>query len=599
MNLQCLKELSDKKDKEKKTIAVVREYIKKDILFFFNTFCWAYDPMADTRHGENLIAGSRPIITYPFQDEAILKIDWCIENGQNIFIDKSRDMLATYMVLYVFLWRWLTKKSQQFKIGSRKEDYVDKSGDMDSLFEKLRFNFSMLPPYIRPIGWKDKYSSYMRLINPEMASAIIGEATNKDFARAGRNTAVLFDEFQSWEMAEEAWKAATDSTRCKIPIGTPQGSGSKFAELSRTDEIKHKLHLIWYLHPEKAYTSEAYREKLKTGVNIHGKTIALGDDQSYAPSGCYVGTDGKIRSEWYDEEDVRRNAIDMAENVDCNYLTSGDPIFDTQICNANLLKCKEPIAVGNLNWKTSPIFNSEGDCINQKELTVEFVPNMNGNIKIWEHPEMDWDDAYLVSADVAEGLSQGDFDSGSVLKRIEDKPKTVASIHTKVKTFEYAEELVKLAIYYGHAIIAPERNNTMGGAVIEQIFRMYNRIFFKEIFTKGYATRTDKLGWETTSQSKGRIIGNLSKHISLGMFEDNDETFWKETITFVKSDGKLEAQGKSQGQKCYDDTIMDRAIGLWVNRELPPPKRKFIRKEYIGWRKSWNEPPKGHLITFA
>jgi hypothetical protein len=129
----------------------------------------------------------------------------------------------------------------------------------------------------------------------------------------------------------------------------------------------------------------------------------------------------------------------------------------------------------------------------------------------------------------------------------------------------------------------------MGGAVLEQLFKIYRKIYHAEVFTKGYAKRTDKLGWETTGGTKGQIIGNLSKHISQNLWKDPDEYFWSECLTYVKNDGKMEAQGKSDGNKCYDDRVMDRAILLWINTMLPLPtiKRKVIK--YIGWRKSWNE----------
>jgi phage terminase large subunit len=172
-------------------------------------------------------------------------------------------MGVSYMVLYVFLWRFLFKKGENFLIGSRKEDYVDTAGDLSSLFEKLRYCLDRLPYWMTPVGWnKKKHSTYMKLINPENGSAIVGEATNKDFARGGRQKAVLFDELEAWEMAEEAWRSASDSTPCKFAVGTPKGEGGKFAELHRGDEVKKKHHLMWYLHPNKVGTSSQHLKRL-------------------------------------------------------------------------------------------------------------------------------------------------------------------------------------------------------------------------------------------------------------------------------------------------------------------------------------------------
>lgn len=567
----------------------IREYFAKDILFAFNAFFYTYDPRNQYK---NL-----PFITWDYQDKNILEIDRCIEVGENLFVDKSRDMGVTYMILYVFLWRWLTKKSEEYRIGSRKEDYVDKSGDMDTLFEKLRYCLQRLPMFIKPIGFDlRKHSPYMKLINPEKSNSIIGEATNANFARGGRKKAVLYDEFQTWEEAEGAWRSATDATRCKIAVGTPQGMGNKFAELARTTEVKNKLHLLWYIHPQKAVTSAEYLEKKKQDGKVH-------KDQSNCPTGCYLDHNGKIRSEWYDKECLSRNAEDVAENLDCDYLTTGHPVFDTEKCNLRKMQAKEPLKIGNLHWTVRPMFDTFGQCTNKMALSVQFVPNINGIYKLWEYPKPDYENGYCISADVAEGLEQGDFDSASAFRRfplqgqslLDFKPTKIMTLHAKLKTFEYAEELAKFGVFCGHAWIAPERTG-LGLSVVDQLFKYYPKIFHKEIMSKGYPEQTDRLGWDTNSQTKGHVISNLSKHISEETYEDNDPEFWNECLTFVNNDGKMEAQGKSQGQKCYDDRVMDTAIGLWIHKELPLPKYNPRVKQVKTWRDAGIQVGKDSLV---
>lgn len=89
---------------------MTREYFRRDIDFAFNCIFYAYAPDHPLRN--------RPIITHPFQDEAIIQINSAIERGEHLFIDKSREMLATYMVIMVYFYRWLTKPSEQFLLGS-------------------------------------------------------------------------------------------------------------------------------------------------------------------------------------------------------------------------------------------------------------------------------------------------------------------------------------------------------------------------------------------------------------------------------------------------------------------------------------------------
>lgn len=610
-NVEYRKFILTECEKDVKFAGKMRELFRRDVLFAFNTFFFAFDPMVKHRHGLILKVEDRPIVTYPYQDEAILFTNESIEIGENQFVDKSRDMLATYTVLCVYLWRWLSKPNQEFRIGSRKEEYVDKNGDRDTLFEKLRYNLSMLPYFILPSGWAEKkHSTYMRLFNPEMRSVIIGEATNESFARGGRKTSVLFDEFQDWEKADEAWRSATDSTRCKIVLGTPKGSGNKFAELARTDEVSRKLRLLWWKHPEKTFTSKEHILLVKNGKifdKVTGRKVVLAQDQSKSPVGCYVGDDGRIHSEWYDDECKRRTKEDILENIDCNYLTTGNPVFDSEKCNKNMMNSEAPLFVGNLIWKIRPVFNENGDVTNLQQLEVEFLENRNGMYSFWEMPIKGWDNGYCISADVAEGLEQGDFNSASCLRRFplayEDvsdyKPKMVCRLHGHLKTFEYAEELAKFGIFFGKCWVAPERTG-LGLSVVDQLWKLYRKIYHKEVMTKGYPERTDKLGWDTTSQSKGHIITNLSKKISEDAFIDLDERLWKETMTFVNDDGKMEAQGKSRGQKCFDDIVMETAICHWVHEQLPSATRQREVQSLPKWKERYFEQfSEGGSIGFA
>ena len=548
-------------EQDAQTRAQVRELFRRDILFAFNLWFWTFDTRTDSKH--------LPFITYGFQDEAITKLNDAINLGRDVFIDKSRDMGATWLVLGTFTWRFLTQMGEEFRVGSRKEDFVDKVGDMGSLFEKMRYLLNRLPWFLLPQGFDAKRDMpYMKMVNKELGSAVIGEATNENFARGDRKKAVLFDEFQTWEKGDEAWRSASDATPCKIALGTPQGEGNKFAELHRTEEVKTKIHLIWYTHPKKASTSVAYMDTLRAEGKLHA-------DQSTAPTGCYVDTTGKIRSEWYDYEVSRRTREDVSENLDCDYLTSGRPVFDTEKCKSAQNESRPPLAVGNLQWLVPPHYTESGDCDNQDSLEVEFVKNQNGLYKIWEYPEEGYNDAYCIGADTAEGLEQGDYDAATCISRVGEFPKTVASLREHLRIHEYAEELAKLGTYYNNAVIAVERNNH-GHGVILQLQRIYRNLWYKEMFTKGYPTPTDRIGFETTQSSKAIIIGTLGKAISLDTYKDPDEGFWSETLTFVENNGVMEAQGKSRGQKCYDDRIMSRAISLWthLNSSLPSKKMK-------------------------
>lgn len=229
-----------------------------DVLFFFNVFAWTFNPRLDMPH--------LPFITYPFQDETIVEIVNCIEEGMDVFIEKSRDMGISWIVLTIFVWGWLFR-GWDLRAASRIRDYVDKGGDMNSLFEKMRYIIDRLPNWMLPHGFENKrgtkFNSFCRLVNPVHNNTIVGESTNPNFARGGRSRAILYDEFAFWKCAEEAWTGGADTTNCRIIVSTPNGKGNKFADIKFNDELKIKrIRLHWKLHPlkdDKWYEEECSR----------------------------------------------------------------------------------------------------------------------------------------------------------------------------------------------------------------------------------------------------------------------------------------------------------------------------------------------------
>lgn len=248
---------------------------KKDILFVFKYFLWTYDPRGVSKH--------LPFIPWDYQEKFILELNEDIVAGVSQLTEKSRDMGVTWMVLGVFLYRWLFH-NDNLLVGSRKEELVDTLGDMDTHFERLRYMLKKLPNWmVEALGYDRKNDSYMKLYKDNGAS-IVGESMNKEFSRQGRYRAILLDEFAFVDKAELIWRACGDSAPCKIPVSTPNGSNNKFAILRKSGQIKvNTIH--WRLHPKK-------------------------DDK------------------WYEGLKDNRSTKDIAQEADINYtISAGDPFY--------------------------------------------------------------------------------------------------------------------------------------------------------------------------------------------------------------------------------------------------------------------------------
>ncbi len=255
---------------------------KKDIKAFFRYFLWTYDPRKDPK--------DQPFILYePYQTKYIDDINQDIIDGESSLTEKSRDMGVTWMILGVFLWRWLFF-DENFLAGSKTEDDCDTIGDMKTHFERLRYMLNKLPDWmVEACGYDRKNSGYLKIFK-ENGASIVGDAMTPEFSRQGRFKAILLDEFSFIDKAETVWRAVGDSAPCKLPVSTPNGSNNHFARLRKSGKIKVYT-ISWQMHPEKDIL---WYEQQK--LNRTDKDVAQELDISYTVSAGTPFYKGFLRS---------------------------------------------------------------------------------------------------------------------------------------------------------------------------------------------------------------------------------------------------------------------------------------------------------------
>lgn len=232
-----------KTDKQSKLLTRIKE-AKSDYKLFINRFLYTFDPRQPNPH--------LPFEMFPFQEDLADEIYTAITQGYDVFIDKSRDMGATYTTLAMFLWFWLYQPGYNFLVGSRKQDYVDNrfgnsnsadvSNKEESLFGKLDYMVSRLPFFMLPKGFiQKKHMGFMKMMNPELGNVISGESSSANFSRGGRQKAILLDEFAFWENDTSAWGSTADTTNCRIILttaGTKPGKAKRLRFGNDGEKIK-------------------------------------------------------------------------------------------------------------------------------------------------------------------------------------------------------------------------------------------------------------------------------------------------------------------------------------------------------------------------
>ena len=531
-------------EKDPKIAALVKEICRQDILFWIDNFCWT----KDQRRPDDVL----PFITYDYEQEYILTIQKAIRDGEDALTEKTRDMGVSWMVLYVFTHFWLFERGSDFRVGSRKEEYVDKLNDIDTLLEKVRFNLTRQPRFLLPEGFDPTdHAPYMRIINSENGNAIVGESANPYFGSGGRRKAILLDEFAKWDdsIAGAAWTATADVTKCRLVVSTPVGSGNKFAELALgTKEKIRRVTLHWTLHPEKSKGAYYFDGARKVEVTDPKEAFKLWKNGI------------RMRSPWYDMEAARRKESDLAQEVDIDYLKSGRPFFDIRALEKQTIWTYierrgpfDPIPFGrHIRVNLVDVDNK-----------VEIRERKDGWLRIFELPKTGAQ--YVVSADTAEGLAKND----EAFCTVRDKwtRAVVAASNGAYPPDEWALKLWYLERFY-KAQNAPENNNH-GFSVCSDLKALGSNLYMTKD-KDGKATT--KAGFTTDLRTRPLMLDQLEEEIRKSAVELRDEVLIAQCKTFVfnEKNGRPEADGN-----CLDDGVIACAVGSYVIKEDPfkaPPE---------------------------
>lgn len=189
-----------------------------------------YDPRKSPTNNNPALRGEKwmPFVFFERQLDVIQFFEDCSHDQESGLVEKCRDFGLTWLACAYSVWRWLFIKNDAIGWGSRKESLVDKPGDPDSIFEKIRLMMKRMPKIWMPAGFSwGRHSTFMKLLNPENGAIIAGEAGD-NIGRGGRRSCVFLDEAAHLERAEKIEAALGDTTHVRIDISSVNGVGNVF-----------------------------------------------------------------------------------------------------------------------------------------------------------------------------------------------------------------------------------------------------------------------------------------------------------------------------------------------------------------------------------
>ena len=298
---------------------------RDDFLFFVNAFCWQFNPKK--KSGDEI----GPFLTFPAQEVAAEKIVWCIENDEDVLIEKSRQMGGSWLMILVFTWLFLFHRNKTLLFISRSRELVDSDSSM-SLFYKIDFVLRHLPAYLRPKKVKRKLFFFG---NDDLNSSIYGEASTGKAGVGGTLTSMAIDEYSQIREDIEVNRRTSDTTGSRVFNGTHLGLGTEFYRMSRRPDMR-KIVLHWSDHPDYARGLYQYDPRNPTSPKILDKSYAFPDGYKFVLDGTPKGGPRPgVRSVWYDKQVPRKGSDSRAVAMDLDIDPEGST---SQFFNTTLVR---------------------------------------------------------------------------------------------------------------------------------------------------------------------------------------------------------------------------------------------------------------------
>ena len=455
----------------------VKEILKcgKDPSYFLNTYARISHPL----HGLILFN------TFDFQDELLTEFN---DYRFNVILKARQLGISTITAGYI-VWMMLFHRDKAILV------MATKFATAGNLVKKVKGIMRQIPEWLKIAQISVDNRTSFELSN---GSTIKAASTSGDAGRSEALSLLVLDEAAHIENLEELWTGLypTLSTggRC-IALSTPNGVGNWFHKTCTDAESAannfNLTTLQWDVHPER---------------------------------------DG----EWYKKETKNMSKRQIAQELECNFNTSGETVIDPECMEHLLSTIKEP-----------------------KHRT-----GFDRNFWIWE--EFDPTCNYLLVADVSRG-DGADFSTFHIVKL--ETLEIIGEYQGKPTIDMYANMLNSVGREFGTCMVVVENNN-IGYSVLDKLINDYEypNVYHSIKSTHEYIEQHQAEirnsavpGFTTSMRTRPLIIAKLEEFIRNKLITIYSSRTVNEMKTFIWKNGR------PQAMKGYnDDLIMALAIACWV-----------------------------------
>ena len=454
----------------------LKEIVKcgKDPVYFLNNYARISHPL----HGLILFN------TYDFQDSLLKDFN---DYRFNVILKARQLGISTITAGYI-VWMMLFHRDKAILV------MATKFATAGNLVKKVKSIMRNIPAWLKIAEISVDNRTSFELSN---GSSIKAASTSGDAGRSEALSLLVLDEAAHIDGLEELWTGLypTLSTggRC-IALSTPNGVGNWFhktcVEAQNSTNNFHLTTLTWDVHPDR--------------------------DQA-----------------WYLKETRNMSKRQIAQELECNFNTSGETVIDPECMEWLLAAVREP----------------------------KHRAGFDRNFWIWE--EFDPTCNYLLVADVARG-DGADYSTFHIIKL--ETLEVVGEYQGKPTLDMYAGMLNQVGREFGNCMVVVENNN-IGYAVLNKLIEyaypnVYHSIKSTHEYIEQYqadALTNSVPGFTTTMKTRPLIIAKLEEFIRNKLIKVYSSRTINEMKTFIWRNGR------PQAMKGYnDDLIMALAIACWV-----------------------------------
>ena len=455
---------------------ITREIIKsgKDPVYFIDNYARISHPM----HG--LI----PFKLYDYQSDLLLDFN---DHRFNVILKARQLGISTVTAAYI-AWMMMFHRDKNILV------MATKFSTAGNLVKKVKAIVKNLPEWIRIANVEVDNRTSFELTN---GSQIKASSTSGDAGRSEALSLLVIDEAAHVEGLDELWTGLypTLSTggRC-IALSTPNGVGNWFHQTYIDSEHEnndfHPTKLLWDVHPDRDLN-------------------------------------------WFEKETKNMSRRQIAQELKCNFNTSGDTVIHPD----DIAYMHEMIA-------------------EPKHRT-----GFDRNFWIWEN--YDPSCTYILSADVARGDGK-DFSVFHIMKL--DTMEVVAEYQGKITPDVFSSLLLNAGAEYGQCMVIVE-NNSVGFTVLDKLKEAnYPNIYHSIKSSHEYVDQLEAeyrnssvAGFTTSLKTRPLIIAKMEEFIRNKLVKVYSSRLLNEFKTFIWNNGRPQAM-----RSYHDDLIMAFAIGCWV-----------------------------------